>query len=57
MLLQGVLIMCRRNQLCGLGMLCFGIGLLIGLWVNCGFLAHCIGFGCVICGCCLLKKK
>lgn len=56
-LLQGVYFMCRQNQLWGCVLLAFGLGLLFGLWLNSGFLAHCIGFGLMICGCAVMKKK
>lgn len=49
--------MLRRNQLLGIAALAFGVGLLLGIWIEGGFLAHCFGFGVVIVGCCLLKKK
>lgn len=49
--------MCRHNQLCGCALLAFGVGLLIGLWLEGGFLAHCLGFGLVIVGIGMGKKK
>lgn len=49
--------MYRRNQLCGIAVLTFGIGMLIGLWVDSSFLAHCCGFGFVFCGCGMMRKK
>ncbi len=49
--------MCRRNQLWGCMLLAFGVGLLIGLWIECGFLAHCFGFCMIAVGCALGKKN
>lgn len=49
--------MCRQNQLWGCVLLAFGIGVLIGLWIESGFLAHCFGFGLIILGCGVAKKK
>lgn len=49
--------MCRQNQLFGCVLLAFGIGLLIGLWIEGGFLAHCFGFGLIVLGCGVGKKK
>lgn len=36
--------MCRRNQLIGSIAAAFGVGLLIGMWIEGGFLCHCLGF-------------
>lgn len=49
--------MCRRNHLFGCAFLAFGLGLLIGIWIEGGFLAHCFGFFMIFSGCCLWKKK
>ena len=49
--------MCRRNQLWGCMLLAFGVGLLIGLWIECGFLAHCFGFALIVLGIGVAKKK
>ena len=49
--------MCRHNMLFGCGLGAFGLGLLIGNWAGGGFLFHCLGFGLVIVGCALLRKK
>lgn len=35
--------MCRRNQLRGCGLAALGLGLLIGMWIDGGFWAHCLG--------------
>ena len=49
--------MCRQNQLWGFLFMAFGLGLLIGLWIEAGFLAHCFGFGLIVCGCSVIRKK
>lgn len=49
--------MCRQNQLWGYMQLAFGVGVLVGLWMEGGFLAHCFGIGMIILGGCTLKKK
>jgi len=49
--------MCRQNQLWGGLMLAFGVGVLVGLWLEGGFLAHCFGFGLVIIGFGIGRKK
>ena len=49
--------MCRRNHLLGLGVCALGLGLLLGLWFENGFLGHCLGFLALFGGlACLLKK-
>lgn len=49
--------MCRRNQLWGLAMLTFGLGLLLGCWVESGLGCICCGFGFLIGGVVLIQKK
>ncbi len=49
--------MCRYNQLWGIILLTFGLGLLIGLWIEGGFFAHCFGFGFLIVGCGMARRK
>lgn len=49
--------MCRRNQLLGLGMLVFGLGLLVGCWFETEFVRNCIGVGLVAAGVLCLQKK
>ena len=49
--------MCRRNHLIGIASFAFGVGLLIGIWIEGGFLAHCFGFICIFVGCGCLRKK
>lgn len=47
--------MCRKERLWGCAMACFGAGLLVGSWVETGFLFHCMGFGLVIIGIGMLR--
>lgn len=49
--------MCRYNQLWGFGLMAFGFGLLVGLWLEGGFFAHCFGFGLLGVGFCVLRGK
>lgn len=49
--------MCRRSLLLGWIIAAFGLGLLFGLWIESGFLAHCIGFGLFLFGICGVCKK
>jgi hypothetical protein len=35
--------MCRRNELCGCALITFGLGLLIGILLESGFISSCIG--------------
>ena len=49
--------MLRRNLLLGWIIVAFGLGLLFGLWIEGGFLAHCIGFFMLLFGCLNLCKK
>lgn len=49
--------MCRRNQLLGLGLLVFGLGLLVGCWFEGEFVRNCIGVGCCAGGVLFLQKK
>jgi len=49
--------MCRHNQLWGCTLLAFGLGVLVGLWIESGFLAHCFGFAMIILGWCIARKK
>lgn len=49
--------MCRHIVLCGSSLAAFGLGLLIGNWAGGGFLFHCLGFGMIVVGFMLLRKK
>lgn len=49
--------MCRQNQLFGCALMAFGLGLLIGAWLESGFLCHCFGFGLLVLGLLTVRKK
>ena len=49
--------MCRRNQLLGVGLLSFGLGLLLVVWIEAEFLRWLFGIGLVTAGLALLQKK
>lgn len=49
--------MCRRVVLWGAVAVSFGVGLLIGQIVGCGFFPICIGIAAIGVGVCLLRKK
>ena len=49
--------MCRKNQLCGCAVMAFGVGVLLGLWIEGGFFAHCFGIGMLLLGFCIGRKK
>ena len=49
--------MCRQNQLWGFVLIAFGAGVLIGTWLEGGFLCHCFGFGPIVGGLGILRKK
>lgn len=49
--------MCRRNQLLGVGLLAFGLGLLTVVWIQAEFLRWVVGIGLVVAGLSLLQKK
>lgn len=48
--------MCRQNQLWGWLLCAFGVGVLVGLWLEGGFWAHCFGFGMIVLGVAILRK-
>ncbi len=49
--------MCRQNQLFGCCLMAFGFGVLLGMCLESGFLCGCFGFGLVILGFCVLRKR
>lgn len=49
--------MCRQNQLWGCALLAFGAGVLIGIWIESGFLAHCFGIALIVLGIGVARKK
>ncbi len=53
----GGVFMLRRNWLLGWVAAALGVGILIGLWIECNFMSHCIGLGLLALGCGSLCKK
>lgn len=49
--------MCRQNQLFGCALMAFGFGVLLGMCLESGFLCGCLGFGLVIFGFCVLRRR
>ncbi|MBR2421692.1 MAG: hypothetical protein IKB09_05005 [Oscillospiraceae bacterium] len=49
--------MCRQNLLCGGCLLAFGLGVLVGKWLESGLLCHLIGFGLIALGFCILRRR
>lgn len=49
--------MCRQNQLWGCVLMAFGLGVLVGLWLEKGFVCGCLGLGLMIFGFCVMKRK
>lgn len=49
--------MCRRNQLLGVGLLSFGLGLLSVVWIETEFLRWVLGIGLIVAGLALVQKK
>ncbi len=49
--------MCRQNQLFGFCLMAFGLGVLVGLGLEGGFLCWCLGIGLILAGICGLGKK
>ncbi len=49
--------MCRRNQLWGCVLIAFGVGVLVGTWMESGLFCHLFGLLAVFCGCGVCRKK
>ena len=49
--------MCRRNQLLGMALLAFGLGLWIGCWLETGLSRICFSVIAIVGGVLLLQKK
>lgn len=49
--------MCRFNQLWGFALIAFGLGVLIGLWLEGGFFCGCFGVFMMILGLCVSKSR
>ena len=49
--------MCRKNQLWGIAILAFGLGLLVGCWMESEFVRNLLGIGLIAVGVLFLQKK
>ncbi len=49
--------MCRRNQLCGAALVAFGVGMLVGYWLESGFFCFVAGVAVVALGLWCASKK
>ena len=49
--------MCRRNQLWGYALLAFGVGVLVGTWLDSGLFCHLFGLLAIFCGWGICRKK
>ena len=49
--------MCRQNQLWGCVLMAFGLGVLIGMWLESGFLCYLFGIGLLVLGAGMAKRK
>lgn len=49
--------MCKRNQLLGLGIMGFGVGLLTAQLFESGFFCGCVGVAAMLVGFCVVQKK
>ena len=49
--------MCRQNQLLGCALMAFGVGVLVGSCITKGFFSFCFGFGLVVVGLCVLRRR
>lgn len=49
--------MCRRNQLLGVALAAFGLGLLVAGFFESAFFCGCVGIGSIVVGIVFLQKK
>ena len=49
--------MCRRNQLLGIALIAFGLGLLVAGFFESVFFCGCIGVGIIVAGVVVAQKK
>jgi len=49
--------MCRQNHLWGCAVIAFGLGVIIGMLLESGFMGLCLGFGLMVLGFCILHRK
>ena len=54
---RGCIVMCRKNHLWGLAVLTFGLGLLIGCWLESELSQICFGLALMASGFFLLQKQ
>ncbi|MBO5078771.1 MAG: hypothetical protein J6B67_03700 [Oscillospiraceae bacterium] len=48
--------MCRQNQLWGCVLIAFGVGVLVGTWLEGGFLCTCFALGVAVLGIGVMHK-
>ena len=48
--------MCRQNLLWGAAVLAFGLGILIGTWLESGFFCHLVGFAMIALGVGVIRR-
>lgn len=49
--------MCRQNELWAWAAIAFGLGVLLSVWIESGFIRCCIGFAAVALGIMVMQKK
>lgn len=49
--------MCRQNLLWGAAVCAFGLGILIGTWLESGFFCHLAGFGLLLLGFGVMRRR
>lgn len=48
--------MCRQNVMWGAVVAAFGFGVLVGTWLQSGFMCHLMGMGLIFLGFCVLRR-
>ena len=49
--------MCRQNQMWGCALIAFGLGVIVGMLLEGGFLGCFFGLGLIILGFCVIQRK
>ena len=49
--------MCRYSQLWGCVLIAFGVGVLLGAWLEGGFLCNCFGIGIAVLGVWVMRRS
>ena len=49
--------MCRQNQLWGCALMAFGLGVIVGMLFEGGFLSSCLGVGMLTLGFYIMRRK